>query len=227
MNNDTVIDKNAIRALVETGEKYHRNAIVSGKVYHFDKPDVIQYVGHNYSNKKLLKRDYPFKNQKDVGQCKESERDMLDDIFWLFPAKLINEIGYYNSNFFLYMEQADFALRAKNAGYTLIFTPDAKLWHKGGLTSGDGQKDSPVVLFWKMKSSIIFYYLHLEKRYFFYFLIERLIKLMIRGIKAIIRFDKINYIKFKAAITGFYYGLKWLIRKKPDNGYNPYITKRT
>ena len=227
MNNDTLIDLNAVSILVDTCKRYDNKAIVSGKVYHFDRPDTLQYIGHYFKNRNTLLEFFPGKNEIDKGQFdEEKERDMLDDIFWLFHSKLIEDIGYYNTAFFLYAEQADYALRAVRSGYKLVYTPTAKLWHKGSLTTGGGIRNSPVVNFWRFKSSVIFLYLHLKKHYFYYMLFRKIIILIKNYLKFLVTNKSVELKSLQAAITGTFYGIKWIFNKVEDNGYNPYIGKK-
>jgi GT2 family glycosyltransferase len=225
MNNDTIIDKDAIKYLVDAGIKNNQNAIVSGKVYHYDKPDVLQYVGGVYKNKKYLKINNLHVNEKDVGQCDlEAKRDMLDDIFWLLPQKVFRDVGSYSDKYFLYAEQADYALKAVKKGYKLIYTPKAKIWHKGSITTGGGDEFSPPVNFWRKKSSVIYLYRNSKKRYFYINLLSTLSGLIIKNILIFLHLRKINNKRSEyAALIGYLYGIKWVFNKTPDSGYNPFI----
>ena len=127
MNNDTLIDKNAINELVITSEKHNSKAIVSGKVYNYDEKDTLQYIGNVYGDKKvILDSKSPIKDrrEKDTGQYdEEMEMAMTDDIMWVIPRKIFQDIGYYSEYFFLYGEQTDYALRAQKKGFRLIYAP--------------------------------------------------------------------------------------------------------
>jgi len=220
MNNDTIIDKSAINELVTTSNRYEQKAIVSGKVYHYDRPNVIQLTGLVFSDFRFLKGTSPGKDEPDIGQCdEEAERDSLDDIFWLLPASIVNDIGYYCNYYFLYAEQGDYAQSARRKGYKLIYTPAAKIWHKGSLTSGDSNRKALPVCFWRGKSTFIFLYRNLKKRYFFLRISEILIK---QNVKYLLRKGEEKK-QIKANLTGYYAGIKWAFNKKPDTGYNPYL----
>lgn len=224
MNNDTIIDKNAIKSLVDAGERYDQNAIMSGKVYHYDNPDTLQYVGGKIKDKRYLKMTNPNINEKDIGQCEfEKERDMLDDIFWLLPNKILQNIGNYSNHFFLYAEQGDYARRALNAGYKLIYTPSAKIWHKGSLTTGNGDRFAPHVNYWRKKGSIIYRAKHLRKKYFWIYSVKLLFRFCIKSIifKLIGKneFSRINF----AAFRGVFDGILWTFNKVENKGYNPYL----
>ena len=119
--------ENAITELIKTSTLYDNNCIVSGKVYYFDNPNVIQTTGSYFIDKRYLTETYPGKDENDNGQCDQvCERDMLDDIFWLIPNKVFKNTGLYCNYFFLYGEQADYALRAKQMGYKLIYYSKCK-----------------------------------------------------------------------------------------------------
>lgn len=225
MNNDTVIDKGAISALVNCAKKYGSNTIVSGKVYHYNDKNRIQFAGYEWSNKKyLLTKEIGF-NELDEGQHDtEIERDMLDDIFWLFPSKLINDIGYYSAYFWFNSEQKDFAMRAINKGYKLLYTPEAKIWHKGSITLG-GRIENPAYVYWSVQSAMIFSYLHLSKKNFWKFYTLQLISFLSTFIKSVFLLlsGKNNIQYAMAKLSALKYFNKWKDEKFHNDGYNPYI----
>lgn len=224
MNNDTIIDPEAIKYLVEAGERYDKNAIISGKVYHYDRPDVFQYVGGIFKDKRYLMMNNIHKDELDEGQCEvEKEMDMLDDIFWLLPNKIVKNVGKYSKHFFLYAEQADYARRVSDSGYILIYTPKAKIWHKGSITTGDGNRFAPHVNYWRKKGSIIYRAKHLEKKTFWIYSVKLLIKLMFKSVGYML-FGKNELSKANlAALRGVISGIKWNFNKVEDKGYNPYL----
>jgi GT2 family glycosyltransferase len=225
MNNDILLDKNAIRELVHTAEKNDGNAIVSGKVYNMDEPDTLQYLGQWCRNKNKL--DYPpyikDMREKDIDQYEEEmELGMTDDIFWLLPRKIFEAVGYYSTDFFLYGEQNDYVLRALQQGFKLIYTPKAKIWHYHHLTTSGGDLKSLKVRYWRSYAMLLLKYKHLKKlnfiRLYFDFLFRNVVKLFIYSL---IR-DKEKLGKTKVNFLAFKYFTKWLFgEKKPNNGFNP------
>ncbi|HLO59602.1 MAG TPA: glycosyltransferase family 2 protein [Bacteroidales bacterium] len=220
MNNDTNIDKDSIKNLVLCCQRHNNKAIVSGKVYHYNNPNKIQYIGSNFSNKILLKEVYPGKDEEDRGQFEiEKERDMLDDIFWLLPYNILFDVGYYCEYFFMYSEQADFALRAKRKGYKLIYTPTARIWHIGSLSSGQGERFSLPVCYWRSKSSLIYLYRNLNFLVFIYILGKNLTKFVFKSIFSKVEQRNKNF----SFLRGYCSGILWLIFRNKITNYNPYI----
>ncbi len=222
MNNDTIIDKYAITELVNTAKKHNDNAIVSGKVFYYDHPNVLQHIGVIITDPRYRKTYYPGKNEKDVGQHdQEAERDSLDDVFWIIPAKIFKDVGYYCNYYFLYAEQGDYAHNARKKGYKLIYTPKAKMWHKESMTAGGGDPRALPIYYWRGKSSFISSYRNLKTKYFIIKNVKDVSKFIIKALVAKTQHRKANI----ARIRGYWAGFKWLFNKKPDNGYNPYIKK--
>lgn len=224
MNNDTLIDPEAVTALVESAHRHSDDAIVSGKVYNYDEKDTLQYIG----NGKSTGGPFDFKacvkdrREKDEGQFEEEmEMGMLDDIFWLIPRKIFNKVGYYSNYFFLYGEQTDYALRAKQEGFVLIYTPKAKLWHKGGITTVEGNKQSPRITYWTTFATLKLAALHLSadeaKRFQRTWIRKYTVKRILGLLKG--QFGIANLRAHILAIKHFKY---WDIVRYMDNGYNPY-----
>jgi GT2 family glycosyltransferase len=225
MNNDVVIEKSAITELVKTCKGYNDKAIVTGKIYLFDKPDTFQYVGSKYINRRKLEFKKIGKFEKDEGQHDtEQERDMLDDVYWLFSKNLYEEIGGYSEYFWFNGEQADYALRAVNNDYKLVYTPKAKLWHKCSATMG-GRDYNPVLVFWVVQSQLVFKYIHMSFINFlpYYFktwgsFFRTFFKSFYLLFKGINRF-RYSYAKLK----GILYFNHWVIFKTKNDGRNPFI----
>jgi len=227
MNNDTLMDGAAISGLVTCAEKHEQHAIVSGKVYNYDGTDTLQFIGNAHQEKGgILDFKAVVKNRReeDTGQYdQEMEMAMLDDIFWLIPKKIFDTVGLYSTYFFLYGEQTDYALRAVTAGFKLVYTPNAKLWHKGGITTDGGKKwlQSPKVEYWGMMAVLKLSVLHFspkQARSFYYrFVLKTFIKKVLLLFRGKIKFDilRSNYL----AVKDFKF---WNKIRYRDNGYNPY-----
>jgi len=152
MNNDTFLDKQAISALVEVAQKDEKIGFVTGKVYYADKPNIFQTIG-KFSEAGLLNIRYRGKGEIDKGQYdKDCELDFCDDIYWLVSKKLYYTIGGYDPEFFLEAEDFDWQLRAKKAGFKIMFAHKAKIWHKVSMVIG---KDSPRKAYYDARNPLI------------------------------------------------------------------------
>lgn len=225
MNNDTIIEKNAIAELVKTCNDYDNKAIVTGKEYDYNEPSKLRDVGSTFKNKKLLSFNGIVHNEVDKGQYDNiEERDLIDDVFWLMPLNLYEKIGGYSPYFWFNSEQADFAFRAKREGYKLIYTHKAKLWHKGSISIG-GRDYNPKLCYWTVQSSLILKFIHLNKIYFLIFYFNTIISIIATFMKSL--YFKVNskqniFIYAKAKYLGWMYFNKWFFKRHDNNGYNPF-----
>ncbi len=216
MNNDAVIDPAAIGELVKTAQKYADKCLVTGKVYHYDRPDVLQHVGFVINDSRYLSLEPIVKDEKDVGQFERvEERDMIDDIFWLMPARVYQEVGGYSPYFWFNGEQADLALRAVKAGKKLVFTPKAKLWHKGSLSIG-GRSNNPELVYWHIRSKLTLLFLHIKKRHFLKVYLQTIWTIWVGFIKNLVKLILKRKTRLKlvgASWRGWWAFTKWLFRQ--------------
>lgn len=56
----------------------------------------------------------------------------------LYRKKMLDEIGLFDEDFFLYMEDVDLAFRARLAGWMCKYVPEAMIYHLHGGTAGVG-----------------------------------------------------------------------------------------
>jgi len=75
--------------------------------------------------------------EEDTGQY-----NMQEEIFGpcagaaLFRKAMLDEIGLFDEDFFLYMEDVDLAMRGQLAGWKCLFVPEAVVYHYHGGTAG-------------------------------------------------------------------------------------------
>lgn len=92
-----------------------------------------------------------------------NEVEVLSGAFMLLRASLIQEIGGFDEDYFMYCEDVDLCLRIANVGYTLVYLPDAAITHLKG-QSGLSSKNRKVIR-WFHQSMLIFYKKHFKKKY--------------------------------------------------------------
>lgn len=155
LNNDTVVDPQAVTELVRTAQRHKKVGFVTGKVYWYAKPDVLQTVGR-YGDPDELAGGHIGSGEVDHGQYnKEQEYDFVDDIFLLVSREVYETVGGYDSHFFLYFEETDWCARVRKAGYSILFTPKARIWHKGNI-GGPSTDLSPLRHYYMARNKIIF-----------------------------------------------------------------------
>lgn len=157
-NNDVKADRHLISALVEAAEEDKSRGFIIGKVYYYDQTDTFQTVGKK-ADPIMWNGGHIGKGEKDTGQFDTpSEREWCDDIYWLVSRRLYTVTGGYDTEFAFQAEDFDWEVRAKKAGFSIYYTPQAKLWHKESVTLG---KTSPAKAYYDARNPLI---VHLKYR---------------------------------------------------------------
>ncbi len=136
LNPDTYIEKNTIRVLLEKS-KEHSSDISSPKIY-FANSKIIWYAGGEFDSENVLGSHIGV-DQKDEGQFdKDLEVDFATGAAIFVRAKVFEKIGIFDVRYFLYYEDTDFCLRAKKAGFKIMYVPQALIFHDNAKSTGLG-----------------------------------------------------------------------------------------
>jgi GT2 family glycosyltransferase len=65
----------------------------------------------------------------------QQEVDVVVGCCMLVPRRVIEAIGPFDPDFFIYSEEHDLCRRARDCGFKVVFTPDAEMIHFGGQTT--------------------------------------------------------------------------------------------
>lgn len=213
MNNDTVIDHDALTALVNVAESETDIGFVTGKVYFYDRPDVFQSLGKEEDPITWV-GEHIGGEEKDRGQYDQvAERILIDDIYTLVNRKMYDQIGGYDSQFFLQCEELDWQLRAKKAGWKIYYAPDAKLWHRGSATIGGF--GSPMINYFLERSRMIVFAKHGGATRFLRYTAWSGTQALYRLVGGILQLDPEKMRPRLARVLGIMSGLFWLLHRRP------------
>ncbi len=89
---------------------------------------------------------------------KAQERDWLTGAYLLFRREVLNDVGYFDKDYFMYVEEIDYAYRAKEKGWQVWFLPKWAITHYGGASG-----TSELATLSEYKSLKVFYKKHYPK----------------------------------------------------------------
>lgn len=136
LNNDTEVEKNVLNELVKVAESDEKIGMVGSKIYFMDKPDIISYAG-GVMNLPLGWSHHIGNGEKDRSQYDQKrEVGFITACSLLVKKSVIDKIGLMDAGYFAYAEEADWEIRARQAGFKLVYTPKAVIWHKFAGTTG-------------------------------------------------------------------------------------------
>lgn len=134
LNNDTVVRKNYVSALLSTIKSDDKIFAVSPMMInaHDDKliddaGDGLTLVGWGYQRGVGENIKYYEKAARVFSACGGAS---------IYNMDILNEIGYFDEEFFAYLEDIDLSYRAALHGYYVLYEPASKVLHLGSATSG-------------------------------------------------------------------------------------------
>jgi GT2 family glycosyltransferase len=206
VNNDTVIDPDALGELVGVAEEDPRVGFVSGKVYFYDEPNRLQTAGR-LSHPVFIAGALLGYEELDQGQYDEvRECDFIDDVFLLVRRAVFEQVGGYDPTFFLMYEETDWCARVRRSRFKIMYTPDAKIWHKGN--QGDTTGRSATHQFYLARNQVPFVRRNASPQHFHRFLRALLFS---HAPRQIWRFLKRGHFRLLIAyLRGIVSGMSWL-----------------
>jgi GT2 family glycosyltransferase len=150
LNNDTEVDKNVVKKLLEVANKHTKAGAISPKIYFakgfefhkkYKKQDlgkVIWYAGGDMDWNNIYGSNYGV-DEMDKGQFeKTKETDFTTGACVLLNSKALKDVGLFDEKYFMYSEDADLSQRLKKNGWRVLYTPETHIWHKVAQSSGIG-----------------------------------------------------------------------------------------
>jgi len=138
LNNDTMIDdENLISKLVDTAQKGKDIGIVGPKVLLLRNRKIIQDIG-------ITCDIMGFPAGLHSGELDSDEHKGCREVFgvsgcaMLIKTNILQKVGYFDPDFFMFMEDIDLCWRTRLAGFKIIANADALIYHEGGGTAPGG-----------------------------------------------------------------------------------------
>ena len=147
LNNDLVVEPDALGKLVSTAEQIPGAALVSPILYYYSTRSKIQHCGSVFDWKNYVVRH--FDDPKEAESVEEGD-------FWLwFTAILMKrevaeKVGYFDEKYFIYYDDMDYAARALKARCKHKLEPTARVYHRSHSADKGGLRNLPLHYFYYM-----------------------------------------------------------------------------
>lgn len=148
LNNDTIVDKNALVMLVDA-MKGDRVGVTGSKIYFAprreyhkeryikeDRGHVLWYAGGviDWKNMYAAHRGV---DEVDRGQYDRTEETpFVTGCSMMVKKEAVNAVGMLDEKLFMYFEDVDLCLRAKYRGWRCVYVPGSIVWHVNAGSSG-------------------------------------------------------------------------------------------
>ncbi|MBI4058004.1 glycosyltransferase family 2 protein [Candidatus Microgenomates bacterium] len=125
-NDDVILEKDCIKNLIEFILAHPEIGVAGGKIYTTGTKKVW-HPAPRYNFYTSL-----FRDAKDANITQEA--DWIPGSGLCTSKAIWKKLRGFDEGFFFSFEDLDFCVRAKQAGYKIIYYPQAILWHKDGTT---------------------------------------------------------------------------------------------
>jgi GT2 family glycosyltransferase len=106
----------------------------------------------------LFRSQYRKWKMKDFGYDNQADVDQIMGAAMMVRRSIIVQIGQLDSDFFMYYEEVDWCYRIKQAGWRIVFLPEAVITHTGGRSSAQ----APLKRIMMLTSLMAFFRKHRE-----------------------------------------------------------------
>lgn len=220
LNSDVEVSENWLNPLVQFMDENDTVAACQPKILSYHQKDYFEYAGA--AGGFIDKFGYPFCRGRILDKVEKDEEQYNEpsEIFWatgacmFVRAELYKKYGGLDEDFFAHMEEIDLCWRLKNAGYSIYYIPDSKVYHVGG---GALPNDSPRKLYLNFRNNLYLLYKNLNSSQLFIVIFTRL---MLDGISALMYLAGLKFKSFIAVFKAhvhFYRHIPELRKKRSSN----------
>lgn len=165
LNNDTVVDENALTALLNRVQNNPEIGMCGSKLIYYNKRNVFQLLAGGRYNKWLgitqnIGQNKPIHYSFDRKNV-ERQLQFIAGASLLVSRPFIEEIGLLCEDYFLYFEEIDWSKRAEGK-FNLGFAAESIVYHKEGASTGGHQlrqdEKSKTADYYQLKNRLKFSY---------------------------------------------------------------------
>lgn len=130
LNNDTVLHPECIGRLVSRAQAEPDAAAVSPKIYFWQPRDRLWFAGGTFSLWTGCNGHIGYRKRDNPAWNVPASMDFICACAMLVSRRAWQEIGDFDELLFRSAEDIDWSLRARRAGFPLLYEPDAVIWHR-------------------------------------------------------------------------------------------------
>lgn len=151
MNNDVELDKRLLTLLME---QVNENTVVVPKIYFYEPNDMLWFAGGNMNWNRRMAEHYGLHEYESEQYNEIKEITYSPTCCMLIPTSLFKKIGLMDETVFMYWDDTDLCARMIDAGYKIIYEPNAIMWHK--VSSSSGGEDSRLQIYYSTRNKLYF-----------------------------------------------------------------------
>ena len=136
LNNDTRVELDWLTVLVRTADTHPDAGMVGCRICSFDDPDIIDSIGMGICRDGMSRGRFRNRRWSSLKMHEVEEILFPSACAALYRRAMIEEIGFFDDDFFAYAEDSDLGLRGRLAGWKAVLATRAVVYHKYSRSSG-------------------------------------------------------------------------------------------
>jgi hypothetical protein len=136
LNNDTIVAPDFLGHLRRRMDGTPGAGVVAPKILYYSSPGVIWYAGGELSYWTGTMRHTGIREPDGPRFNESTDTAYASGCCFLASREAFAKAGLLDETFVMYAEDADWCMRARRAGYRIVFEPRARIWHKISVSAG-------------------------------------------------------------------------------------------
>ena len=154
LNNDAQVLPGALQHLADLLASEPRVGLVTAKIFLTERPDHLWAVGGTFTGRRVVEIGA---GERDVGAYDNVRLDFAYGCALAVRAETFQQVRGFDERFFLYYEDIDLCLRARDAGWRIAIAPMAHVLHEGSKSTHD---EPETKVYHHARSRILFFQRH-------------------------------------------------------------------
>lgn len=155
LNNDTIVPPDLLENLLATASTLPALGILTPQLRYLDTPDQIWFTGSRRHWLTLEAADLgPVQPRSSLPVDTTIQVDIVFGTAMFIPRSVLDQIGGFDEDFFLYYEDLELCGRVQELGYTLYYTPNTTIYHQVSASTDDGQE---MYYYHRARSSVLYF----------------------------------------------------------------------
>ncbi len=156
LNNDTTVEPDFLEKLIDSAESEKDVGIVSGKILFKDGKTVFSLGGEISFLKNVGHLLHYRRSVDEVSHIREDFYcSFVSGCLMLVKREVIEDVGFLDGSFFMYIEDVDFCYRVLSRGWKIRVNPKSVIYHTEGASSS-----SEFSAYWGSLNRLRFIYKH-------------------------------------------------------------------
>ncbi len=136
LNNDTKAEPDWLEKLVSVAEAHPDAGMVGCRILSYQEPERVDSLGMAVCLDGMSRGNSRGRRYAEVAPAAAPEILFPSACVALYRRAMIDEIGFFDGDFFAYCEDTDLGLRGRVAGWRAVLARDAVVYHKYSMTGG-------------------------------------------------------------------------------------------